>query len=160
MGPEYDVVMMVGDLALIFLFFWLLVNIGFAVLDQLYTAEARLMQEQISGFLSMNNFAPETFDSSHVFPKVSHILKIIEQPQLVAIKVGSSTTASVPVGENLFENMLRVTFTPRAPLGYTLSDMIKLGGSCVSGGCQLSSKEYNTLQIKKIGDDASVNLVR
>lgn len=159
METAYDVAMMLGDLVLVFLFFWFLINLGFSILEQLYTAEARLIQEYASGYLSMGNFAPDAFDSNQTFPRVSHILNVLVEPQLINIKVGSGTTASNEVGKNLFENAIRVTFTPRVPLGYLLSGA-NLGGSCVSSFCAFSTEKYNVLKIEKNGDNLNMNLFK
>ncbi|MFZ3077602.1 MAG: hypothetical protein WA139_04055 [Candidatus Aenigmatarchaeota archaeon] len=158
METAYDVAMMLGDLVLIFLFFWFLINLGFAILEQLYTADARLIQEYTSGYLSMGNFAPDSFNSNQTFPRVSHILTVLADPQLVSIKVGSGITSSSQVGENLFETAINVVFTPRVPLGYLLSGMIPKG-SCVSG-CMFSAEKYNVLSIEKNGNELNANLFR
>lgn len=159
MESAYDIAMMLGDLVLVFLFFWFLINLGFVILEQMYTADARLIQEYASGILSMSNFAPQSFDSNQTFPRVSHILNIFPEPQIITIKVGSGTTASNEIGGNLFENAIKVTFTPRVPLGYLLSG-VNLGGSCVSNNCIFSTEKYNILQIKKENSDVAANIYR
>ncbi len=159
METAYDIVMMLGDLVLIFLFFWFLINLGFTILEQLYTADARLIQEYTSGYLSMSNFAPEVFNSNQTFPRVSHILNVLAEPQFVSIKVGSGTTAGSQIGENLFERAINVVFTPRIPLGYLLSS-VNLGGSCVSGGCVFSTEKYNVLGINKDDNNVNANMYR
>ncbi len=164
MGPEYDIAMMLGDMILVFLFFWFFVNLGFTILEQLYTADARLVQEQASGFLSMSSFAPDAFVSNQTFPAVSHIISVLVEPQLIAIKTGSSATVSSQIGGKLLENSIRIMFTPRPPLGYTLSNSttskiipITLRGSCIDY-CELSSKNYNVLRIRKEKSDIFVEL--
>lgn len=158
METAYDVAMMLGDLVLIFLFFWFLINLGFVILEQLYGAEARLIQEYTSGYMSMGNFAPDSFVANQTFPRVSHILIVVAEPQLVSIKVGSGITSSSKVGENLFETAINVVFTPRVPLGYLLSSM-NPGGSCVSG-CMFSTEKYNVLSVEKNENVLNANLFR
>lgn len=159
MGPAFDIAMMFGNMVLIVLFFWLLINVGFAILEQLYTAEARIIQEYASGYLSMANFAPNSFDSKQTFPKVSHILNILSEPQLIIIKVGNAATWDRQIGEDLFESSIKVIFTPRTPLAYTLSNAISLAGSCIDAECKFSLKEFNIMQITKKSDVISANIL-
>lgn len=158
METAYDIAVMLGDLVLVFLFFWFLINLGFTILEQLYTADARLIQEYASGYLSMSNFAPESFSSNQTFPRVSHILSISSEPPIIRIKVGSGTTAASQVGENLFEKTINVAFTPRVPLGYLLSG-VNIVGSCVSAGCIFSNEKYNVLEIIKNNNIVNANMI-
>lgn len=164
MGPTYDLVMMIGDLALILLFFWLLANLGMTILNQIYTADARMIQEYSSGYLSMSNFAPENFASNQTFPRVSHLFAASIEPPLIDVKVGVYETATIsrdilgqPMDDSIF-----VKFIPKTPLPFTISGTT-FAGSCINvigaGGCAFSSKNYNALEIIKEGKNVALNLL-
>ncbi len=165
MGPTYDLAIMLGDLILILLFFWLIANLGITILNQIYTADARIIQEYSSGYFSMNNFAPDVFVSNQTFPRISHIFAAAMEPQLINVRVGSMSTISRTVLDQASESDIIVKFIPKLPLPYTLSSGISLAGSCISagidsGGCVFSSKDYNALEMIKRANNIAVNLLK
>lgn len=165
MGPEYDLIIMLGDLILILLFFYLLAEMGLSMLEQLYTADARIIQEYVSGYLSMENFAPDSFIVNQTFPRVSHSLNVAPEPPLIEVNVGSKASTSRNFLDQTIETLkeTNLIFVKKSPLPYTLVGTAALGGSCAgavgSGGCVFSTKAYNSIEIAKKSAEISINLL-
>lgn len=165
MGPEYDLIVMLGDLILILLFFYLLAEMGLSMLEQLYTADARIIQEYASGYLSMSNFAPDSFIANQTFPKVSHSLSAMSAPPLVMVNVGSKASVGRNFLDQTYETLkdTNLVFVQKPPLPFTLAGEARVGGSCAGAagfaGCIFSTSSYNAIEIAKKSAEITVNLL-
>lgn len=160
--PEiYDIVMMVGDLVVILVFLWFISEIALFFMDEFSGASSRIIQEYVSGYASMSNFAPTVFYARSEFPAVNHMMKISEIPPFISIKSGSKSSASSnPVaGKEINVNIL-ITFVQKPPLSYFLSDNILLRGDCIDSFCSFSGENKNKISLVKETDAVSVLLNR
>ncbi len=159
MTEIYDMALLVGDLVLILVFIWFLINAGMVFLNEFSNASIRMLQEFISGYASMSNFAPSSFSAEIKFPAVNHMLKIYSDPQLVSVKAGTKGTATLnPVtGE---QTKVMLTFVKKPPFPYFLSDAVILSGDCVETFCAFSGEKTNKIKFSKNGASLSVLLNR
>ena len=151
MTEIYDMVLMVGDLVLILVFFWFIAEAGLFFLDEFSGASSRIIQEYVSGYASMSNFAPAAFAAESVFPAVNHMMEISESPQFVFIKVGTrgTTNANPMTGEQAQPNAIMLNFVQKTPLSYFLSNAVLLSGDCMNNFCAFSGESQNTIRMKK-----------
>ncbi len=150
MTEMYDMILMVGDLILILIFFWFIAEVGLFFLDEFSGASSRIIQEFVSGYASMSNFAPDAFFAEERFPAVNHLMKISEIPPFVSIKTGTRGTSSLNImtGEKTGPNIM-ITFVQKPPLSYFFSDSIDLSGDCVNIFCTFSGETQNKIKIRK-----------
>jgi len=144
--PIYDLVKMVAELILVLLILWVIVEAGKTWMEYLALADSRIVQEHVSGFLSISNFAPKHFYTNISFPKVGHKMLITKNPPLVKIEVGG------------FLELPTVKFKQKTPVGYVLSNSINLFGDCVEAECKFSVDEYNIFEIEKTDIDVEIKL--
>ncbi|MBU5678675.1 MAG: hypothetical protein KQA36_02160 [Candidatus Aenigmarchaeota archaeon] len=145
MHPIYNLAKMVCSLILIIMMFRLVMDLGETYVEYFSRANSRVIQEFVSGFISISNFAPSKFYVNNTFPEVSHILKILEDPPLVNISSGK--TSKQP----------KIIFKEYQPLGYTKLDGIKLGGKCIKNWCEFSGEKLNTITIIKEKGDVEIS---
>lgn len=159
MTEIYDMVLMVGDLVLILVFFWFIAEAGLFFLDEFSGASSRIIQEYVSGYVSMSNFAPPSFFAESDFPAVNHMMEILNGPPFVFLKVGiMGTPSSNPMtGEQLQPGAIMINFVQKPPLSYFLSNAILLSGDCVGNFCAFSGENKNTIRLKK--DSSSVQFL-
>lgn len=159
MTEIYDMVLMVGDLVLILVFFWFIAEAGLFFLNEFSGASSRIIQEYVSGYVSMSNFAPAYFSAESDFPAVNHMMEILKSPQFVFLKVGTmGTPSSNPLtGEQTQPNTIMINFVQRTPLQYFLSNAVILSGDCIDIFCTFSDKNKNTIRLKK--DSSSVQFL-
>jgi hypothetical protein len=93
MTEIYDMALMVGDLVVILLLIYFIAEAALFFLDEFSNAALRIIQEFVSGYVSMSNFAPAVFTAQEKFPAVNHMMKILEEPPLVFMKAGSASTS-------------------------------------------------------------------
>lgn len=157
MTEIYDMVLMVGDLVLILVFFWFIAEAGLFFLDEFSGASSRIIQEYVSGYVSMSNFAPPSFSAESDFPAVNHMMEISKSMPFVFLKVGTmGTPSSNPMtGEQLQPGAIMINFVQKPPLSYFLSNAILLSGDCVGNFCAFSGENKNEIKIKK--DESSVS---
>lgn len=160
MTEIYDIIMMVGDLVLILMLLWFIAEIGQFYLENFWGASSRIIQEYVSGYLSMSNFAPPAFSSESAFPAVNHMMRISENLPFVFIKVGTRGTVSNPLAGEQFTQNIIVTFAQKPPLSYFLSDSIMLLGDCLGGFCAFSDESLNKIKITKNAAAVTVLLNR
>lgn len=156
MTEMYDMILMVGDLILILVFFWFIAEVGLFFLDEFSGASSRIIQEFVSGYASMSNFAPDAFFAEGRFPAVNHLMKLSEIPPFVSIKTGTRGTSSLNLMTGEQTNIM-ITFAPKPPLSYFISNNIVLAGDCMDIFCAFSGENQNTIRIKK--DSGSVSLL-
>ncbi|MEM7826699.1 MAG: hypothetical protein QXQ40_00550 [Candidatus Aenigmatarchaeota archaeon] len=146
MHPMYDLAKMVCSLILILLFLKLVVDMTTTYIEYLAMGNSRIVQEYLSGFLSMSNFAPQNFYVINAFPEITHKLKVTKTPPLINITSGGVVKAP------------KIKFREYEPLGYTLSDKIVISGDCIDRWCEFSSNELNALKLIKSDDNVNVVL--
>jgi len=151
MTEIYDMVLMVGDLVLILVFFWFIAEAGLFFLEEFSGASSRIIQEYVSGYASMSNFAPAVFLATSEFPAVNHMLEILKSPPLVFLKVGTrgSPQTNPMVGEQLSPDTIMLNFVQKPPLSYFLSNAILLSGDCIDNFCAFSGENKNTVRLRK-----------
>jgi len=160
MTEMYDMVMMVGNLVLVLVIFWFLINAASLFLDEFSNSSVRLLQEFVSGYISMSNFAPMNFSVEEKFPAVSHMMKVYKSPQLISVKVGSRGTASINPMTGEKKTNVMVSFAKKSPLAYFLSDGIVLNGNCIDNYCAFSGENPNKIKINKRASSVSFMLNR
>ncbi len=149
MTEIYDIIMMVGDLVLILMLLWFIAEIGQFYLENFWGASSRIIQEYVSGYLSMSNFAPPAFSSESAFPAVNHMMRISEDLPFVLIKTGTRGAVSNPLAGEQFAQNIMITFAQKPPLSYFLSNIISLSGDCIDNFCAFSGEKQNKIKIKK-----------
>jgi len=151
MTEIYDMVLMVGDLVLILVFFWFIAEAGLFFLDEFSGASSRIIQEYVSGYASMSNFAPASFSAESDFPAVNHMMEILKVPPFIFLKVGTrGTPSSNPMtGGQTPPEAVMINFVQKTPLSYFLSNAILLSGDCVGNFCAFSGENKNTIRLKK-----------
>jgi len=137
MHPMYDLAKMICSLILIISIFRLVIELGYVYLEYFARGNVRVMQEFISGFISISNFAPSESYFEGNFPEVSHEIKIVKNPPLINISPGGAS------------QMPRIKFREYPEISYTLLNKISLKGDCVERWCALSGKNINKIIIEK-----------
>ncbi len=133
MSEIYDLVIFAGDIIILVLFFYLVTQTGLMLMEYFAYADARIMQEYMSGMLSMSNFAPD-FYALEFFPKVTHNMKVFEENPVINIIVGKLTKRA------------NLMFEQKSPLPYVyLKDIT---GDCVNDYCMFSETHINNVTVE------------
>lgn len=137
MHPIYNLAKMVCSLILIIMMFRLVIDLGETYVEYFARANSRVIQEFVSGFISISNFAPSQFFVNNTFPEVSHLLQVLENPPLV--NISSGRTAKQP----------KIIFKEYPPLGYVKTDENKISGNCFNKWCEFSGDKLNVITVIK-----------
>lgn len=142
----WDMLMLVGDLALILLFFWFVLEAGKTYMEYFALADARIIQEHFSGFLSASNYAPRNFNATEHFPPAPHSLRILTSPPRIEIEVGS------------FFAMPKMKFREAGPITYVKYNRINILGDCVDAWCAFTQNGLNKINIQKNETNVTIAL--
>ena len=145
MHPIYNLAKMICSLILIIMMLRLAIDLGESYVEYFSRANSRMIQEYVSGFISISNFAPSQFNVNNTFPEVSHVLQILENPPV--INISSGKTAKVP----------RIVFRPYPPLGYIKTSTTKLEGDCINKRCEFSGENLNNIVISKDTEELKIS---
>lgn len=117
--------------------FRLAMELGETYVEYFARANSRVIQEFVSGFISISNFAPSQFFVNNTFPEVSHLLQVLERPPLV--NISSGRTAKQP----------KIIFKEYPPLGYVKINETKISGNCYNKWCEFSGDKLNAITLIK-----------
>ncbi len=137
MHPMYDLAKMICSLILIISIFRLVIELGYVYIEYFARGNVRVMQEFISGFISISNVAPSESYFEGIFPEVSHEIKIVKEPPLINISPGGVS------------QMPRIKFREYPEISYTIAKSLNIEGDCVEKWCVLSGENINKIIIEK-----------
>lgn len=146
MHPMYDLAKMICSLILIIMMFRLTLDLGESYVQYFIRGNSRIVQEFVSGFISMSNYAPSQFYVNNTFPEVSHLMQVLENPPLVNISSGK--VARRPL----------IKFREYPPLSYTKTEKIKIQGNCTQKFCEFSGEKLNSIILSKNEDILEINV--